>query len=149
MCDPMSLLMVSAGGQAGGQVLAGESQYQSSKAEARMLESTAAATRDAGQQTARKIRQRGEQTRGAAVATFGASGVKIGEGSALDAERYIAQGYEEDAAMTILNASRQAVQYENQASVARSNGRAARLAGFMRGANSLLSAGMQSPNWRA
>jgi hypothetical protein len=105
------------------------------------MEYQAALSRDQGQAEAQRIRRAGRRQRGETVATLAGSGVKVGEGSALDAERTVMQDYEQDAAISILNGDRQADVLERRARGRRRAGSTAGMAGMLGGAGSLLGQG--------
>jgi hypothetical protein len=79
--------------------------------------------------------------RGETLAAVAASGVKIGEGSALDAERQVMQDFETDAAIAILSGDRSASVSMANATSRRRSGRDAQRAGYINAGTSLLSAG--------
>lgn len=140
----MTMFVASTGMQVGGQIMAGNAANRQAKAEAQQLANQAAYEADAGKQEAGKIRKRTALDRGSAVANYAASGVRIGEGSALAVEEYIQQGGEEDAMMTLLNADRRANALRQQASATRAAGKAARNASYLQGVGSLVSAGYKA-----
>lgn len=139
MCDPvtMTLAAVSAGSQVG-QARGAKSQAY---AEAGQMDYQAALDRDNAALEAGMIRRAGERERGQTLAGIVASGVKIGEGSALDAEREVMENAAEDEYLTILQGERSARALELSARQRRAAGRAAKRAGYIGAATSLLSAG--------
>jgi hypothetical protein len=143
------MMMTSAAVSAGSSIAGGMAAKRAADAQAAGLDRQAAQELDLGEQQASKVRRAGAQARGSAVASLAASGVRVGEGSALEVERYVMQGSEEDAGMALLNATRRAGELRSQAELTRKAGRNARLQGFVQGAGSLLSAGSQMGGWNA
>jgi membrane protein involved in colicin uptake len=92
--------------------------------EAGQMEIQAAHERDSGNQRAAKIRRNAAAARSAAVAQTAASGVKVGEGSALEAERQILTTSEEDAFLSVLTADRRERQLKDVAQRTRKAGKA-------------------------
>lgn len=137
MCDPVSILasgVMSAVTQRGAGKVAQAEAYASAAEE----ESNARAE-------AAVLRRQGERQRGAALAAIAASGVKIGEGSTLDAERQVMEDAYRDEYMVMLTGDRRARAMRRQ-------GDDARRAGRINAVNSLLQAGAgaaRAGGWRA
>lgn len=153
MCDPVTMI---AGAGAGLNLLGGVAQGRVADRQARSAaaesEYQAAAALDDARAEAANIRRAGDQQRGATLAGIAASGVKIGEGSTLDAEREVMQQAARDEYMTILTGQRQADAYRRQASNQRAAGRDARRAANIGAFSSLLSAGgsfAKASGWRS
>jgi hypothetical protein len=83
---------------------------------------------------ARNIRRLARETRGQADAAYAASGVDVGEGSPLEAQRTITQRSEEDALFTLLGANKQSEELKRQ-------GQAAWNASWLGGGASAISTG--------
>lgn len=148
MCEPTTIVLIaSAAVSAGAAIAQGGAQKRQAYAESRMLQTQAAQTRDSGKQQADRIRRRTAMERGAAVGAAAGSGIRVGEGSALEVERYIQLGGEEDAMLTLLNADRASKGLQEQASLRRKAGSNAQLAGYVNGAGSLLSLGSGLTGW--
>ena len=141
MCDPLTMIVASAGVQAVGSVAQGRAAKSQAYGEARQMEYQAAVERDNAAAEAGMIRRMGERARGETLAGVVASGLKIGEGSALDAERQVMEDTEIDAQLALLTGDRTARSLKASASQRRAAGRAASRAGYMQGVTSLLSAG--------
>lgn len=141
MCDPLTITMAAAGAQAVGSITQGRAAKSQAYAEAGQLDYQAAVERDNAAAEAAVIRRMGERQRGETLAGAVASGIKIGEGSALDAERQVMQDSAVDAQLAILTGDRNARSLQASASQRRAAGRAARDAGYLQGFTSLLSAG--------
>jgi hypothetical protein len=146
MCDPVTVAFASM--QAVGSMQQGNAAKKQANAQAQQDEYQAAIARDAAAMDARNIRRAGRFQRGETLASIAASGVKIGEGSALDAERYVMETSETDAAIAILGGERQGQAFEQQAAQTRAQGRSAQRAGWLNAGTSLLSAGMRSESFR-
>lgn len=141
MCSPTTMLMVGTGAQIAGNIQQGNAARQAANDQASWDEYQAKLSRAEAEAQASRIRRAGRVARGETLAGAVAAGVKVGEGSALDAERQVMQEYETDAAMAILSGERAAVSSEVQASSRRRAGRDARRAGYINAGTSLLSAG--------
>ena len=141
MCDPTTLLVASAGLNLAGGVAGAQAKSQQARAQAQEDELQARFARDSAEAEAARIRRAGETVRGAAVATQAGSGVRVGEGSALEAERQIVTDFETDASIALLTGQRQGSALERQAGLRRRAGRAARNEGLLNVGGSLLSTG--------
>lgn len=113
MCNPM--LIVGAAATGLGAIREGVGQRQALKEESASLEYQAAVARDNALAESQQIRRDGARARGTTIASAAAAGVKIGEGSTLDAERQVVQDTETDAALSILNGEREARGLQAQA----------------------------------
>lgn len=153
MCDPVTLIAGAATGlNVYGQVQQGKAADRQARGAAAESEHQAALALDDAQAEAANIRRAGARQRGETLAGIAASGVKIGEGSALDAEREVLEGAARDEYMTILTGDRQASAYRRQASNQRAAGRDARRAANIGAFSSLLSAGgsfAKASGWRS
>lgn len=153
MCDPVSIIAAgSAGLQAAGSIQQGNAAARQANDAARGDDYQAALERDNAQAEAQRIRVAGERQRGATLAGAAASGVKIGEGSVLDAERQVMQDASRDEYMTILTGERRSDAYLREAAAKRAAGRDARRAGNLNAFTSLLSSGassMKVSGWRS
>jgi hypothetical protein len=150
MCDPVTMTI--AGVQAFSQIQQGRQAGQRADEQGRQLDRQAAVEADNAQAEASRIRRAGDTARGQTVGAYAASGVKVGEGSALEAERQVMQDYEQDAYMAILTGQRRAGALQEEAASVRRAGRDARRAGYISAGTSLLSAGasgMRAGGWRA
>ena len=143
MCNPVALLATSAVVGAYGQVKQGQAAQRNANEEAAQLDYQARVEQDNALHDAQTLRRQGEVSRGQTLAATVASGVKVGQGSALDAERQVMQDSETDAMMAMLNGDRTASALRDRASRTRRAGRDARMAGNIGAFTSLLSAGSQ------
>ena len=153
MCDPVTMLAgVGAGLNVVGQVGQGRAADRQARGAAAESEYQAALALDDAQAEAANIRRAGARQRGETLAGIAASGVKIGEGSAGDAERQVMEQAARDEYMTILTGDRQASAYRRQAANQRAAGRDARRAANIGAFSSLLSAGgsfARASGWRS
>lgn len=137
-------MWVGAAASAIGTARKGAAEKQAQNEAANSLDYQAAVERDNALAEAQAVRRQGRRDLGTTVATIGASGIKIGDGSAGDAERQVMQDSETDAAMAILNGERAARGLNSQAGSRRRAGREAQLAGNISAVGSLLSRGASS-----
>lgn len=141
MCNPLVFMAAGTAIQMYGQVQQGRAAQAAANAEAANLEYQAEVDRDNAQASASRIRRAGRRARGETLAGIAASGIKVGQGSALDVEREVMTDYETDAALAILNGERAGRGAESQADMTRRAGRDARRASYWGATSSLLSAG--------
>ena len=139
MCNP--LMIAGAAVTAVGGIRQGVTARREGKEQEADLNYQAAVERDNAQAEAQQLRRQGERDRGTTLAAAAASGVKIGEGSVLDAEREVMQDAETDASMAILNGERRARGLNTQAGRSRRAGRNAAYTAGLSTASSLLSMG--------
>lgn len=141
MCNPALFVMASAGLQIGSSISQGITAKSNANLQAGDMEYQAAVERDNAQQAAAAARRQGQRDRGSTVAAVAASGVKIGEGSAGDAERQVVQDANTDERLAILRGDQTSRQLNARAQITRRAGRDALRAGYIGAATSLLSAG--------
>lgn len=132
------LLLAGAGLAAGASVMQGYQQNQIAKANARLAEQDAVAERSAAAVRADQIRKAAERQRGKTVGAVAASGVRIGEGSAADAESYVTQTGEYDALSEIISGNYRGRRLENEAAISRQVGRNAVTSGWLDAGASVL-----------
>lgn len=108
MCSPIALLASATALIVGGQIKSGLDSRKMGKAQQALSNQQADEEIDSARGEAEVIRRNTETARGSAVAGQAASGVKVGEGSALEVERQILRLGEQDALMTILTGERRA-----------------------------------------
>lgn len=143
MCDPITMLAASTTVAIGGQLAQGRAAQRAANEQAAQFEYQALVDQDNARAEAALIRRQGRAARGQTVVAAAAAGVKIGEGSAGDAERQVMQDAETDAATAILNGDRAARGAAFQAGQARQSGRDARRASSYAALSTLMSAGAQ------
>ncbi len=152
MCNPAALMIAGTGLQIGSQISAGRTAEANARLEAADMDYQAAMERDNAALMARTYRREGRAVRGQVLAAVAASGVKIGEGSALDAERDVMTDSETDAELAILRGEQTGRGLNTRATLTRMAGRQARRAANLQAFNTLLSAGaqgMKASGWRA
>ena len=142
MCDWYSA--AAAAVQVGGTYLSNKSSSRQANTSANLDEQQAAVLRDNAEAEASRIRRAGDVQRGETLGAIAASGVKIGEGSALEAERQVLADYETDAAIAILSGKRQSDALKYQAKLTRASGKDATNAGWLNAAGSMLQMGASS-----
>jgi len=129
MCTGLEIILASTALSMGGQLMAGEDQ-------ARQAEIQGAYALDEANQTAKNIRKAGIRQQGSANVALAASGVKLGEGTALEIKNTIDQNVQQDALSAILSGQRA----KNSAQRAADN---ARMNSYFGAASSVLSSGAQ------
>ena len=152
MCDPVTVFATATAVQAGGNVLQGRAARRQANDAAAQSDYQAAVEADNAKLEARMIRRQGERQRGETLSSIAASGVKIGEGSALDAERQVMEDAAHDEYMALLTGQRRSSAFRQEASNQRRAGRGAWRAGLITAGTSLLSAGAaygKAAGWRA
>lgn len=152
MCNPTAFLIGGSILQASSARAQGITAQGNANLEAADMDYQAALGRDNAQALARSYRREGEAVRGQVLTGAAASGVKIGEGSVLDAEREVMVNAEVDAEMAILRGEQEGRQLNARAEMTRRAGRAAKRAGNIAAFTTLLSAGaqgMKASGWRA
>lgn len=123
---------------AGAAIYQGQQQKQTAETNAELTRRQAAADQDAAVAQAEKIRRAGKAQQAEANAALAASGVSIGEGTAVRIGREIVTNTEKDAMQTILSGARRAASGEAEAGMLRSQGSAASTAGYLNAGSSLL-----------
>lgn len=111
--------------------------------QAQALDYQAKVEQDNALKTAELIRRAGRRQVGQANAAYAAAGVKVGEGSALETERYIEQGVESDAFQALLGGDRRAAGLRLDGQLARIDGSMQKTAGYVNAVGTVLS-GVQS-----
>lgn len=139
MCNPAAFAIVGAGMQASSIISGGITARGNANLQAADMEYQAAVERDNAQQEAMAIRRDGERARGETVTAIAASGVKLGEGSAADAERQVMQDAYTDERMVLLRGDQNARQMRARAQMTRRAGRDAQRASYLNAATSLMS----------
>lgn len=140
MCNPALFVLASAGMQASSAIAGGITAKGNANLQAADMEYQAAVERDNAQQQAAVIRRRGQRDRGSTVAAVAASGIKIGDGSAGDAELQVMQDANTDERLAILRGDQTGRQLEARAKITRRAGRDAQRASYINAATSLMSA---------
>lgn len=142
MCTGIELLMVASTGMSVmGQLSQGQAQKDMYAAQAQATVNDAAYRSDAATAQAEKIRKAGKAQIGEANASLAASGVKLGQGSALEVKKSIIQNSEEDALSAILSGKRTVAAADKEASMLNQAGDNAVTNSYMGAAGTVLSAG--------
>lgn len=139
MCTGVELLLL--GGtalSAGAAIKSGYDQREIQNANARLAEQDAVAERSAAAVRAEQIRKAAERQRGRTVGAIAASGVRIGEGSAADAESYVTQTGEYDALSEIISGNYRGRRLESEATIQRQVGRNAVTSGWLSAGGTVL-----------
>jgi len=105
--------------------------------------------KDAAMAQADKIRKAARAQAGAANAALAASGVSVGDGTALRINEQIYKDSEQDAYNTLLTGSRAQTTANNQANVLTAQGNAAMISGGLNAGASLLSSGSNYAKWKS
>jgi len=127
----------------------GNAQNDIAQYQANQTEADARAEVGMAQVDAARIRKAGQRQAAEANAQLAGSGVDTGEGSALNINREITQGAEEDAYLTIVGAHDRSSRMGADAAALRISGDQARRAAVIKGAGSLISLGNDmSKGWK-
>lgn len=142
MADPITMMAVAGGISAVGSIAQGQASARAAEFNARISSANARLAEQRGDTQARLIRRQGRQALGRQRAAAAASGVAM-EGSILDIMADSRYQIERDALTAKFNAGVEARGQQMQASVQRTQGRQAQVAGFMRAGTELLSTGSE------
>ena len=150
MCTGFEIAMLAAGAvSAGSAIISGQQQAAAAEAQAISAQNQADAEADAARAQAEKIRKAGRAQKGEANAALAKSGVKLGEGTALEVQKEITKNVEQDAFSALLSGSRIKRTGDEQASMIRASGDAAAMSGYMGAAGTVLSTGAKAyGNWK-
>lgn len=135
MClDPVTLGLIAAGASAAGTVAGGVAQNRAARAQSTLLEQQAQQTREAAAAEADIIRRQAVRTRSAARASLAASGVDVGDGSAVVIDQDINDRASADVFNVLLSGGRRASMDVAQAGIGRAAGRGALTGSLLAGA---------------
>lgn len=151
MCTGVEIAMLaSAAVGTVGTIYSGMQQAEAADNQAQIAENNAAYEADANKQQAEKIRRMAKAQRGEANAALAASGVKLGEGTALEVQKDITKRSEEDALSALLSGSRAIKSGNDQADMLRASGSSALTGSLISAGTSVLSAGANysSGKWK-
>lgn len=141
MCDPITALVVaSAAISAGSAIQQGKQQKEWSNYQADQATADASAERSAATLEADKIRKMARIQSGQTTAALSASGVSVDEGTALNINKDIYRGAEEDAVMTIFGGNDRSARGQAEASGYKVKGSQAQTAGYLSAASTVLGA---------
>jgi hypothetical protein len=142
-------LAVTAVISAGAAYESGQQQKAMGEYQADQAQADADAEQSAAQVQAAKIRKLAASQAGQANASLAASGVEVGEGTALEINEGIYRDAEEDAAMTIINGNNSAAKTTQQGVAASIQGNQAATAGTVSAATSLIGGAYSGySNWK-
>lgn len=151
MCTGFEIAMMAASAVGTvGTIYSGMQQAEAAQDQAQIAENNAAYEADAAKQQAEKIRRMAKAQRGEANAALAKSGVKLGEGTALEVQKDITQKSEEDALSALLSGSRAIKSGDEQADMLRASGSAALTGSLISAGAGVLSAGANysSGKWK-
>lgn len=127
----------------------GEAAKEAANEQAKAVAQEAGQKQDAAQAHADKIRKAARGQRGEAKAALAKSGVKLGEGTALEVDESIAQAGEEDALSALLTGKRIGRAADQEAGMLIKSGQNAASAGYMKAAGTVLgAAGTVASGWK-
>lgn len=106
MCNPLAFQIIGTVVSVMGSMKQGEAAQEQANAQAQQALNQGAYQADAAKAQAEKIRKAGRATQGEATAALAASGVKLGQGTALEVKKAITQNTEQDALSAILSGTR-------------------------------------------
>lgn len=138
MCNPTAIFIAGAGMKASSNIAKGITDKGNANLQAADLEYQAAVERDNAAAEAAAIRRDGQRARGETVTAIAASGVKLGDGSAADAERQVMQDANTDERLALLRGDQEGRQLYARAQNVRRAGRQALRAGYLNAASSLI-----------
>lgn len=125
-----------------------DTQKNTAEANAELQRREGDAEKDAAVAQAEKIRRAGRAQAAAANASLAASGVAIGEGTALRINEQIYNDSESDAYTALLTGTRRKRTDDNAALISQTEGKAAQTAGYLNAGSTLLSAGSSYGKWK-
>lgn len=128
-------------------VMAASAQADAADAQATQAANEGEYRRDAAKAQAERIRRAGRSQRSAAQAALAGSGVKLGEGTALEVDKQIATDSEKDALSAILSGDRAYASGKAEASALSSYGESQQIGGYMSAAGNVLGS-YQKTGWK-
>jgi hypothetical protein len=133
---------------AGAAIQQGEQQKDWNNYQADQAAADSKADRDIAMIQADKIRKLAKKQASEATAALAASGVDVGEGTAVKINEEIIGNAEEDAVMTIFGGADRANRGLAESSAYRTRGQQAQNAGHLNAGSSLLSGGYEYSKWK-
>ncbi len=150
MCTGLEIaLLASAAVSAGGAVYSGVQQKEAADTNAELARRQGDQEKDAAVAQAEKIRKAARAQAGQANAALAASGVAIGEGTAVRINEQIYRDSEDDAYSTLLTGTRRQQSGNDQAGILINQGNAAMTSGTINAGASVLSAGASYGKWKS
>lgn len=147
MCTGLELLAMAAA--AGSAIYSGQMQQDAANTNAEIAHRQGEQEKDAAVAQAEKIRKAARLQAGEANAALAASGVAVGEGTALRINEDIYQTSEEDAYSVLLTGNRRQRSANDESSALRAQGDAAATGGYINAGASVLSIGARSSGWKS
>ena len=144
-----TLMIMAAVASAGGSIYSGMQQQQAADTNAELSRRQGAQEKDAAVAQAEKIRKAARAQAGQANAALAASGVAIGEGTAVRINEQIYRDSEDDAYSTLLTGTRRQQSSNDQAGILTSQGNAAMTGGMINAGASVLSTGASYGKWKS
>lgn len=142
MCTGLEIAAIAgATVSAAGAIYSAQVSEKTADANAEMQRRQGNAEKDAAVAQAEKIRKAARAQAGAANAALAASGVSIGEGTAVKLNEQIYEDAESDAFSTMLTGERRKRFADDSAGITKWQGNAAKTAGYINATGSLLSTG--------
>jgi hypothetical protein len=150
MCNPLAFQIIGTAVSVMGSLRQGEAAQEQANAQAQQALNQGAYQADAAKQQAEKIRKAGRAQQGEANAALAASGVKLGQGTALEVRKSIIQNTEEDALSAILSGSRAQSSAQQEAQLLGKAGENASGAGMFGAMTTVLKSGgdYMKGNWK-
>lgn len=152
MCNPLAFVAVATALTAYGQHQQAQAQQDSAEAQGQNVATQAGQQQDAATAEAERIRSAARRQRAEAAAAYAASGVSVGEGSAVKIDQEIARGGSLDALNTIISGGREADTLSRESAAFGKAASAARRAGTTQMFATVMSSGssaMSASGWRA
>lgn len=147
----MSFVIASVGLSAFQQIQAGKYAKGQADLQASQMDYQGQVERANALETARIIRKAGRRQEGETTAAYAGAGVRVDQGSAVDAQKQVTKDVEHDAYQALLDGNRRGRGMETGATMQRIDGSLKQSAGYVNAAGSALQAGamgMRSSGWR-
>lgn len=132
----------------GAAIQQGEQQKDWNNYQADQAAADSKADREISMLQAEKIRKLAKKQASEATAALAASGVDVGEGTAVKINEEIIGNAEEDAVMTVFGGADRANRGLAESSAYRTKGKQAQNAGYLNAGSSLLSGGYEYSKWK-
>lgn len=151
MCTGVEIALLAAGAvSAGAAVMQGQQAKETADTNAELQRRQGEADKDAAVAQAEKIRKAQRYAISQANAANAASGLAVGEGSAVKIDQQIYKNSEDDAFSTLLTGTRRARNDNTQAGISEWQGGNAQTAGYLNATASLLSTGAKvGSGWKS
>lgn len=144
-----TMMMIAMAAAAAGSVYAGAQSEKAADQNAELARRQGDQEADAAVSQAEKIRKAAKAQAGEANAAMAASGVAIGEGTALRINEDIYKSSEDDAYSVLLTGSRRQGSANDEAGILNAQGNAAMTGGLINAGATVLSMGAKSSGWKS